>query len=118
MKKVKRKKTAVALGDEIAEYLGTLSMPKRGLIKHWEKIAAPYLLEHTDSIFYDVKAKNNTVLVYIDSAAYATELNMDKELYRIKMQQETGKDITEVKFLVSRKSAQRKNTSETSESAL
>jgi len=108
MKKLKRKEVSVFLGDEMAEYLSTLKVPKRGLMTHWEKVAAPHLVLHTDNVVYCTKTKNNTILVYVDSAAYATEMTMDKELYRLKMQKVTKKEIADIKFLVSRKSAQRK----------
>ena len=98
----------VSLREGIARYLDILPIPKKGLQAHWEKVAAPHLLEHTDNVVYCTRSKNNTILVYVDSAAFAAELTMDKELYRLRMQQETKKEIADIKFLVSRKTAQRK----------
>jgi len=108
MKKGKRKEQSLFLGDAIAEYLETLPTAKRGVLAHWEKVAAPHLLEHTDNVVYDSGSKNNTIVVYVDSAAYANELTMDKELYRMKMQKQTKKEIADIKFVVSRKSALKK----------
>jgi len=110
IKKNKRKEHELSLGDAVAEYLNTLPLAKRGLVVHWEKVAAPHFLEHTDNVVYDSKSKNNTILVYVDSAAYANELTMDKELYRMLMQKETKKEIADIRFLVSRKTALRKRS--------
>jgi len=108
IKKNTRKEHELSLSDAIAEYLNTLPLAKRGLVAHWEKVASPHFLEHTDNVVYSSKSKDNTILVYVDSAAYANELTMDKELYRILMEKETKKEIKDIKFLVSRKSALRK----------
>ena len=107
-KKPQRKQKAVSLGDGIAEFLGTLPSSKGGLWVHWSRIAAPHLLEHTDNVVYNTSTKDDSILVYVDSPAYAAELSGDKELYRLRLEQETGKSIGDVSFLVSRKSAYRK----------
>jgi len=108
MKKPKRKEATLSLRDGLAEYLESLPLSKRGLWVYWERVAAPHLVEHTDNVVYSTRSKNNTVLVYVDSSAYANELTMDKELYRMKMQKETKKEIADIKFLVSRKTALRR----------
>ena len=109
-RKSARKEYSLSLGDAVAEYLDTLPFAKRGLVVHWEKVAAPHLLEHTDNVVYDSKSKNNSIIVYVDSAAYANELTMDKELYRMKMQKEVKKEIADIRFVVSRKTALRKRS--------
>lgn len=104
-KQTQRKERAVSLGEEIAEYLGRLPFGSKGLLNHWQKVAPPYLLEHTDNVVYDSRLNSDAILVYVDSSVYAAELTMDKELYRLRMSQETGKDISDIRFLVSRKAA-------------
>lgn len=119
MGKTKRKRDTVFLGDEIGEYLKDLKVTGQGgtrkttvqgaaksslnLLSLWKQIAPPRMLEHTDNVVYSTRSKETEVLVYVDTAVYATELTMDKELYRLRMQQELGKDISDIKFLVSRK---------------
>ena len=107
-KEQREKREPVFLGDEIARYLEKLPMAKRGLLVHWEKVASSRFLEHTDNVVYCTRSKNNTILVYVDNAAYAAEMSMDKELYRLRMQQETKQKISDIKFLVSRRAALRK----------
>ena len=107
-KQAERKERPIKLGSEIAEYLDKLPFHKKGLIAHWQKITPAYLLEHTDNVVYDKHSNDETVLVYVDSSAYAAELTMDKELYRLRMSQETGKEISDIKFLVSQTAAIRK----------
>lgn len=118
-KKDLRKRDSVFLGDEIGEYLESLkadtkNKTKKGVSKRnlqksmnllvcWEQIVTPRINEHTDNVVYSTRSEETELLVYVDSAAYATELTMDKELYRIKMQNEIGKEIADIKFLVSRK---------------
>lgn len=130
MKKAPRvKRETVFLKDELSLYMGSLSKPRLNLLTCWHNVAAPHVLEHTDNVVYekssqkkakrlspervDIKQKeqdeqNNVVLVFVDSSVYAAELSMDKELYRIRMQQETKKEISDIKFLVSRKTSLRK----------
>jgi hypothetical protein len=88
------------------------------LLACWQNVAPPRLLQHTDNVVYAKPSKSSNLsridrnpqepqgvelLIYTDTPAYAAELNMDKELYRIKMQQELGKEIVDITFLVSRK---------------
>lgn len=123
-KRIQRKKESVFLGDEIGEYLSSLKVfgsdgkkrttasqaAKRSmnLLVCWQRVAPQRVLDHTDNVVYSTRSKDTEILVYVDSAAYAAELSMDKELYRIKMQQETEKQISDIKFLVSRKTARKK----------
>jgi hypothetical protein len=120
---LKRKREAILLGAGIDEYLGRIPASTMNLFDCWQRVAAPELLTHTDNVVYENRSAKkhkeeqrellhkNIVLVYVDSPAYATELSMNKELYRLRMQQETKKEITDIKFLVSRKTALRKNHS-------
>jgi hypothetical protein len=116
-----RKREIVSLRDGIDEYLRKIPVSTMNLQDCWKRVAAPSFLAHTDNVVYENRStkKNkesqevlphkNIVLVYVDSPAFATELSMNKELYRLRMQQETKKDIADIKFLVSRKTAQRKS---------
>ena len=124
MNNQKPKRETVFLGDEIQEYLESLNTSKNSdkkvsssaktrknasnLLACWQRVAPSRLLNHTDNVVYSTKSQQTEVLVYVDSAVFATELTMDKELYRLKMQQEAKKEIYDIKFLVSRKSAYRK----------
>lgn len=116
----KRKKETVFLGDEIKEYLSkfTNTYKKRvfsqetkkslNLLSIWQSVVPPHLLKHTDNVVYSKRSQNNEILVFVDSAAYATELTMDKEMYRYQMEKKLGVEVSDIKFLVSRKTALRK----------
>ncbi|MDR1358695.1 MAG: DUF721 domain-containing protein [Coriobacteriales bacterium] len=131
IQKTTRKRASVFLGDEIGEYLGGLKVSvgakadsgtgdktrkstaaraaknPLNLLACWQQTAPARLLAHTDNVVYSTQSKETELLVYVDSAVYAAELSMDKELYRIRMQQELHKEIGDIKFLVSRKTALR-----------
>ncbi|MDR1088400.1 MAG: DciA family protein [Coriobacteriales bacterium] len=135
--KPQRKRSSVFLGDEIGEYLGALRVstgtPAAGagtgkatgtgarkhvaaragknplnLLACWQRTAPERLLAHTDNVVYSTQSKETELLVYVDSAVYAAELSLDKELYRIRMEQELEKELHDIKFLVSRKTALRR----------
>jgi hypothetical protein len=57
---------------------------------------------------FSPKAKQPTLLVYVDSSAWAAELSMKKELYKLLLIQELGQNIEDILFLVSRKVALKK----------
>ena len=73
------------------------------LLVCWQQVAPLWLYEHTDNVVYSTRSQGTEILVFMDNAAYAAEMTMDKELYRIRMQQETKKEIDDIKFLVSRR---------------
>jgi hypothetical protein len=107
-KKSSRKMEPVFLGDEISEYLNTKKIKgAQNLLVCWQQIVSPAIEEHTDNVVYSPRSKNNKVLVYVDSPAFAVELTMDKELYRLKLQQVIKKEISYIKFLVSKSKAQK-----------
>ena len=81
---------------------------QKGLCDVWRKIAPEHFQKHTDNVVYSTKSEKTEILVFTDDSSYAAELSMDKELYRLRMQGELGKEISDIKFLVSRKTAQRK----------
>jgi hypothetical protein len=74
----------------------------------WEAIAPPQALEHTDNVVFSTKTKNRSILVYVQNSHWAAELGTQKELYRILLEQETGWEISDIKFLVTRKTAFKK----------
>jgi hypothetical protein len=68
----------------------------------WETIATPQILAHTDNVVFTPK-KHSSILVYVENSHWAAELENQKELYRILLIKETGWDISDIKFLVTRK---------------
>jgi len=88
-------------------------VPKASLIglelqKAWEESASPHVLEHTDTVMFCKREKEPVVLVYVDDSTWAAEITMQKEFYRLRMQEILGRPITEVRFFVSRITALRK----------
>jgi hypothetical protein len=73
----------------------------------WEEVASPKALEHTDSIVFS-KKKENGILVYVQDSHWAAELGMQKELYRILLERETGWEIADIEFYVTKKAAFKK----------
>ena len=125
-KEEQRKKKTISLGEGLEEYLGSFKIGTAGgsstgsasakkktmnLLTCWQRVAPKRLLDHTDNVVYSTRSKKTELLIYVDNATYAAELSMDKELYRHMMQQELGKEIENINFLVSRKSSFRKRTS-------
>ena len=121
-KEEKRKKATVLLGDEIEEYLQRLNQgSKKGskklgpgqssmnLLVCWQKVVPQRFLDHTDNVVYSLRSKKTELLVYVDSNSCAAELSMDKELLRQRMQEELGKEISDIKFLISRKNPRKKS---------
>jgi len=111
-----RKQKAANLDDVLAQYLAE-NIPKEAhkglnLQRAWLRIASDQTQKHTDKVMFAKSgAKKNgepTILVYVDSSSWAAELNMQKEYYRIRLEQELGQAIEEVKFLPSNTAALRK----------
>jgi hypothetical protein len=74
----------------------------------WEAVAPPQALQHTDNVVFSPKTKDNTILVYVENSHWAAELGTQKELYRILLEKETGWELPDVKFLITRKTAFKK----------
>lgn len=115
-KKGERKRESVSLGSEMGEYINELIENKKtkeigkkanqkslNLLVCWQNTAPERILNHTDNVVYSTRSKDTELLVYVDSAAYAAELSMDKEIYRLKMTELLEKEITDIKFLVSKR---------------
>lgn len=77
------------------------------LQRAWEKIAPEESLLHSDNIVYKNNTKASSVLVFVDSSQWAAELSLQSEILRILLNNELGKQIEEIKFLVSRKTAEK-----------
>jgi hypothetical protein len=74
----------------------------------WEAVAPPQALQHTDNVVFSPKTKDSTVLVYVENSHWAAELGTQKELYRILLERETGWELPDIKFLITRKTAFKK----------
>jgi len=116
---IKRTRKTISLNEAIEQYLGTLSPKATGhgfkLQQAWEKIALPQVRAHTDSVVFDKRGKGEktdaqpvAILVYVKDSSWAAELSMQREFYRLRMEQELGRPVSEVRFLVSRIAALRK----------
>jgi hypothetical protein len=102
-----RNKDTTKLGAEIDNFIKSNSSERfsRGirLQKAWEAIASPQALKHTDNVVFSIKAKHPCVLVYVDNSHWAAELGTQKELHRLLLEKETGWEIDDLKFFVTRK---------------
>ena len=117
-----RNKKFTKLGREIEDYVYSASgehLDQKGKPEHkvaqviklqnaWEKIASPRALEHTDNITFVEKAKKPGVLIYVENSHWAAELEAQKELYRLLLEQETGFSIPDIRFLVTREASYKK----------
>ena len=102
----------VSLHDELARCVDKL-VPKNTRISFelqhaWEHIASPQVREHTDGIMFSKRDKDPVILIYVNDSSWAAELSMQKEFYRIRMEEELGKTVKEVRFIVSRIASLRK----------
>jgi len=106
-----RARKAVSLNDALGECVETLvpegARQTSWLWRTWEKVASAYVREHTDNVVFG-KNKETVILVYVEDSSWAAELTMQKEFYRLRMESELSRPISEVKFLVSRKAYLRK----------
>jgi hypothetical protein len=74
----------------------------------WENIASEQELKHTDNVVFSPKAIKPTILIYVDDNAWAANLTMNKEMYRLYFSKELNQTINEVVFLVTRNTALKK----------
>jgi len=74
----------------------------------WEDVADESVLAHTDNVINDKKRGEVVVVVFVDSAQWAAQLNMDKEYYRIELGHALERNLEEVRFVVSQKTGVRK----------
>ena len=77
------------------------------LQRAWERLAPAPVLEHTDNVV-ESKKQQGAIAIFVDAPHVAAELSMSKEYYRQMMEHETGEDITNVFFIVSKSTGIRK----------
>jgi predicted nucleic acid-binding Zn ribbon protein len=102
-----------SLQEELNRFVATQSSFSSkglyGLLNAWEAVAQESVLAHTDNVVYSKRSKETELLIFVDDAAWAAELTMNKEIYRILMEKQLNKSIVDIKFLVSKTTAYRKN---------
>jgi hypothetical protein len=107
-----RNKDTTKLGAEIDSFIKNNSSERfsRGmrLQKAWEAVASSQALKYTDNVVFSTKSKHPCVLVYVENSHWAAELGTQKELYRLLLEQETGWQIDDLKFFVTRKAVFKK----------
>jgi hypothetical protein len=112
MKQTQRNLKATKLSQEAFTFVQNNSNERfvrsMKLQNAWEAVASPQALKHTDNVVFSTKSKTPCILVYVDSSHWAAELGTQKELYRILLQRETGWEVTDIKFLITRKTAFKK----------
>jgi len=75
----------------------------------WHRIAGPAVCAHTTG----AHVRSGEMIVFVDSALWATELSALSEHYRTSINQELGQDlVTSVRFTVSRKVSTEKRIEE------
>jgi hypothetical protein len=103
---------ATRLGQEAHDFIIKNSNKRfsRGmrLQTAWEAVAPQRALQYTDNVVFSPKSKDSTILVYVANSHWAAELGTQKELYRILLERETGWELSDIKFLVTRKTAFKK----------
>jgi hypothetical protein len=102
-----RNKDTTRLSTEINNFIKNNSSERFSrsmrLQKAWEVVASPQALKYTDNVVFSTKSKYPCVLVYVENSHWAAELGTQKELYRLLLEQETGWEISDLKFFVTRK---------------
>jgi hypothetical protein len=68
----------------------------------WEKVASEEVLAHTDNVLWKKNEEKRTVLVYVDGSAWAAELRMYQEYYKLLLSKELETVVDEIHFNVSR----------------
>jgi len=82
---------------------------RRGLVlqEAWERIAPRSALDHTDNVI-DGKKERNSIVIFVDTPHCAANLSMSKEYFRQMMEHETGFEISNIYFVVSKENGIRK----------
>ena len=103
---MKRHGKQVQLGDSLHAMIGRLDRKTGGGAlsaragSAWLAVAGPTVLKHTTGAYL----KEGTLIVYVDSPAWATELSAMSEQYRTAINTEIGQElVSAVRFTVSRK---------------
>jgi len=103
---VKRQGRQTQLGASLNGLLGRLDKKNPGRAvsaragSAWQTIVGPAVRGHTTGAYM----RDGTLIVYVDSPVWATELSAMAERYRVALNEEIGQDLVrEIRFSVSRK---------------
>jgi len=103
---VKRHGRQIQLGDSLQALVGRLDRKTGGGAlsavagSAWQAVAGPTVLKHTTGAFL----RDKTLVVYVDSPIWATELAAMADHYKQAVNTEAGQElVSEVRFSVSRK---------------
>ena len=117
---MKRRGNGVNLSSALDNVVGRLDRKGGGgyqsvkVAKAWERIAGPLVLSHTTG----AHLKGDRLVVYVDGAAWATELAAMAEQYRVSLNADLGQDrVSAVSFTVSRRVAEEHRIRSTEEEA-
>jgi hypothetical protein len=106
---MKRRGRQAQLGPSLAAALGRLDRKNAGagasakVGAAWLKIVGPSVQGHTTGAYM----RDGTLIVYVDSPAWATELSAMSERYRGAINEELGQElVSAIRFSVSRKVAE------------
>lgn len=104
-----RKGKAHPLGQGLSQLIGRLDRKSGGGYTQarvgilWQELAGPMVTNHTTG----AHLRDGTLVIYVDGPAWATELTAMSETYRIRMNEELGKNVVRtIRFTVSRKVAE------------
>jgi hypothetical protein len=109
---MERNKEVRALNNELDNILATKPnaaiMAYARLQNAWEHVATSKALEHTSNIVWSKRDKEPTLLVFVDDSTWAAELTMQAHFLSLMMEQELGKPVAAMRFLISRNAAYKK----------
>jgi hypothetical protein len=101
----KRNRESRKLAGEIDRFLGKIAPPStKGhleLRQAWSRAAPEAFLSHTENTVLD-NNDDAIIVVYTDSAAWAAEMGMQKEHCRLRLSEELGKEVKDIRFAVSK----------------
>lgn len=81
----------IGLGQALGDMLGQAKARQPEMVlaarnnDAWTRVADPAALAHTDAVYTVSDTDGAKVVVYVDSNVWATELNLQSELLRLKM---------------------------------
>ncbi len=81
----------VGLGQALGDMIGQAKARQPEMVlaarndDAWKKVADPAAVNHTDAVYTVSGTDGSKVVVYVDSNIWATELNLQCELLRLKM---------------------------------
>ncbi len=102
----------LAQGNDKSRVLArTLQVQERykQVIQKVYRINSQLFLDHTNSVYILDKDGCKTLIVYVDESIYAAELNAQRELIRLHMQQMFGENVQIFEIKVSRRDYKKKH---------